>query len=71
METVRAIAIDNRGKLIAITESVETANEQLAAIDAKLDVVQENQALRADLETVRQMLFDAQAQILQVQTSLG
>ena len=70
-ETIRAIAVDNRGKLMAITTSIETANDQLAEINSKLDFVQENQALRADLEAVRQLLSDTQATILNIQSSLG
>ncbi len=71
VETIRAITLDNRGKLLAITETIETLNEQLAAIDAKISAIQEAQALEVDLTAARQKLSDIELQILQLRESLG
>lgn len=62
MDTIRAITQDNNGKLVLLTQAVDTTNQQIADLQA---------AVTAFQVAVNQKLGDLQAQLLQLQASLG
>lgn len=62
METIRAIVTGSDGKLNAITQSIITQSEQIAAFQAEMNV---------KLSLMLQKLSDLQQQLLQLQESVG
>lgn len=61
-ETVRAITTDARGQLVALRQTVDTTNAQIAALQQQLAAFQ---------VAVNQSIGDLQQLMLQVQQSLG
>lgn len=62
VETVRAITTDGRGRVIALQQTIDTTNQQIAELQAFLTAFQ---------ASVNQKISDLQLLTLQIQQSLG